>query len=107
MSLMNHVIVDVLRSGCSVNHDAPSRSQKEIIAKQFAEILQKEYPLLFNVLESLHYALTLFLVLINLGTLYHVLLKGMTREYMWQKALLQICFLDWFIQIVFYQAFEV
>jgi hypothetical protein len=45
--------------------------------------------------------------MVNLGALYYVLLKGMTRGYAWQRALLQVCFLDWFIQLSVHQTFEV
>jgi hypothetical protein len=97
MTLLLQLFIDTLKKGSSNN----------LISKQFAAVVLKEYPLQFYVQQSLHYALTLLLTLINLGALYYVLLKGTTRGYVWQQSLVQICFLDWFIQLAFHQTFEV
>lgn len=76
-------------------------------SNQFAAVLAKEFPKTFYVSDGLQVVFAVLVVLLNLGALYFVLLKGTSRGYVWQQALLQVCFLDWFIQLAVHQTFEV
>lgn len=103
MTALQSLLVDILKWQVADSKNG----NKEEAATIVDTVIRKEFPWQFYVQQGLQYALVGLLVMVNLGSLYYVLLKGMTRGYAWQRALLQVCFLDWFIQLSVHQTFEV
>jgi hypothetical protein len=82
-------------------------NQETAIGKRFAKVLQKDFPVEFYVSEALQWILSGVIIVLNLGALYYVILKGTSRGQGWQRSLLQVCFLDWFIEVLVHQSFQV
>eukprot|EP01033_Poteriospumella_lacustris_P002707 gene2708-1968_t len=94
MTVLQSLFCDILDQNC-------------VIGQRFTKVLRKDFPIESYISETLQRLLTAFIVLLNLGALYYVVLKGTSRGIGWQRSLLRVCFLDWFIEVVVHQTFEV
>eukprot|EP01040_Poterioochromonas_malhamensis_P018134 gene18134-21087_t len=81
--------------------------QSTVIGQRFSGVMNKDFPIESYVSDVLHWSLTVFIVMLNMGALLYVVLRGTGRGVSWQRSLLQVCFLDWFIEVLVHQSFEV
>ncbi len=90
-------------------HGVDATSAKERIhqAKLFRAVLDDNFVIEPSSSEVLQYMIIGALVLINLGSLYFVLLRGIDRGFAWQSNLLRVCLLQWMTQVVLHETVQV
>jgi hypothetical protein len=76
-------------------------------SSMFCSILDKNFVIEPSSSEHLQRVIVAFLIVVNLGTLYFVLLKGISRGYDWQISLLRVCLLQWMTQVLLHETVQV
>jgi hypothetical protein len=73
----------------------------------FANVLHRSFSSQSKIDSRIQNVTIVLLILINIGALYFVALKGATRGLEWQSNLLRICLVEWCVEVFFHQSVEV
>jgi hypothetical protein len=81
--------------------------ENTLYGRFFLNFVKKEFEVNTFASERLQWMLTGFVIILNLGSLYFVALKGVGRGYSWQTLFLRSCLLEWLGEILFYHVVEI